>query len=307
MVEAWIAYALVFAAIALVAHFGLRGMDEAALLRRQTQRRRAALTSDAGEASVLRRQRRSMLLGRRIEALNLTGGNKLPLSRLVLAGACLALALYVVLPVPGTGARTSIALLVTATTLGLWLRLRAARRRARFGEQLPDVIDIIVRSLRAGHPLPVSLALVAREMPEPAGPEFMLVVEEVNYGRSISEALEGLHARVGYPDLQFFVAATTIAHQTGGNLGEILARLATLLRQRFRLRRRIRALSAEGRFSGLVLSALPVALFGLINVVSKSYYADFWVSASASTIVAVSVGLLVVGNLIIIRLVNFRV
>jgi hypothetical protein len=144
------------------------------------------------------------------------------------------------MPVPNAGARGLAALAAAAVLVGGWLRLRAARRRERFGEQLPDVLDIVVRSLRAGHPLAVSLSLVAREMPAPAGPEFALVVDEVNYGRSITEALENLHARVGYPDLQFFVASTAIAHQTGGNLGEILSRLAALLRQRFRLKRRVR-------------------------------------------------------------------
>jgi tight adherence protein B len=211
------------------------------------------------------------------------------------------------MPVPNAGARGLAALAAAAVLVGGWLRLRAARRRERFGEQLPDVLDIVVRSLRAGHPLAVSLSLVAREMPAPAGPEFALVVDEVNYGRSITEALENLHARVGYPDLQFFVASTAIAHQTGGNLGEILSRLAALLRQRFRLKRRVRALSAEGRFSGLALSILPVGLFLLINLLSASYYAEFWTSPSAPTVVTGCLVLLAVGNLLIVRLVNFRV
>lgn len=178
---------------------------------------------------------------------------------------------------------------------------------ARFGEQLPEVLDVIVRSLRAGHPLPVSLGLVARELPEPAGPEFALVIDEVNYGRSMAEALGNLHDRVGYPELRFFVASTSIAQQTGGNLGEILARLSGMLRERFRLARRVRALSAEGRFSGYALSMLPVALFGLINIVSPAYYTDFWQNASSPSVLAVCLGLLLIGNLIIYRLVNFKV
>ena len=164
-----------------------------------------------------------------------------------------------------------------------------------------------MRSLRAGHPLSVSLNLVAREMPAPAGPEFALVVDEVNYGRSLSEALDNLSERVGYPELRFFVAATAIAHQTGGNLGEILSRLSRMLRDRFRLSRRVRALSAEGRFSGYALSVLPVALFGIINLVSASYYAEFWKSAAATPVLATSIGLLLVGNVVIYRLVNFKV
>ena len=185
--------------------------------------------------------------------------------------------------------------------------MKRARRIASFGEQLPEVLDVITRSLRAGHPLPVSMALVAREMPEPAKNEFALVVDEVNYGRSFTEALENLYQRVGYPELRFVVAAVSIGHQTGGNLGEILARLSRMLRDRFRLTRKVRALSAEGRFSGYALSILPIGLFALINILSPAYYAEFWKSPSSGTVLAISLVLLLIGNAVILRLVNLKV
>lgn len=223
-------------------------------------------------------------------------------------GLCFALLFFFVLPAPANALlRFVVAMMGAGLGLTLWLRWKRARRIGLFGEQLPEVLDVIVRSLRAGHPLTVSLSLVAREMPEPAGPEFALVIDEVNYGRSITEALENLYQRVGYPELKFFVASTSIAHQTGGNLGEILSRLSRMLRERFRLMRRVRALSAEGRFSGYALSVLPVALFGLINVVSPNYYTEFWRSPVASTVLAISLCLLAIGNLIILRLVNLKV
>ena len=313
MSEPVLLYVLVFVLVAIaVQQFG-RGMGGLAGLRRQKRRRIASLgpetTSDDRDGLRRRSSRLADLaVARRAHRLVVQSGTSLPAHMLVVLAGGLAILLYLVLPLPfGAASRAAIALATSGGLLVAWLRIKRARRMARFAEQLPEIIDVIVRSLRAGHPLAVSLALVARETPEPAGPEFTLVVDEVNYGRSVTEALQNLYQRVGYPELRYFVAATSIAHQTGGNLGEILSRLSRMLRERFRLTRRVRALSAEGRFSGYALSVLPVALFGAINLVSASYYAEFWASAVAPTVLAVSLGLLVVGNLIIFRLVNFRV
>lgn len=146
------------------------------------------------------------------------------------------------------------------------------RRMLRFSEQLPEVLDIIVRSLRAGHPLPISMSLVAREMPDPAGTEFGIASDEVTYGLALPAAMQNLSLRVGDPDLMFVVMSTSVQAQTGGNLTEILARLSKLIRDRFKLRRKVRALSAEGRFSALALTVLPILLFGVVNLMSPKYY-----------------------------------
>lgn len=310
MVEPWLVYVLIFAFSVMAAQqlqAGLAGM----LRGRKSARRRLADLggpSAAAELDTLRRRSASQsALAAQWNKLLLQSGTRA--SSLALGLRCLGLALVfvVVLPVPGFWLRLCASALASGLLVLLFLRIKRARRLARFGEQLPEVIDVIVRSLRAGHPLPVSLSLVARESPEPAGPEFAIVVDEMNYGRSISEALEGLHQRVGHPELAFVVAAISIASQTGGNLGEILSRLSRMLRDRFRLTRRVRSLTAEGRFSGYALSVLPIALFVLINVVSAAYYAEFWASPVSGTITGIAVGLLVLGNLVIYRLVNFKV
>ena len=313
MSEPILVYMLVFVLVAIaVQQFG-RGVGGLAGIRRQKRRRIASLGPDAtsDDRNALRRRSSRFtdsVVTRRVQRLVVQSGTSLPAHMLLVLAIGLALLLDLALPLPFGGAlRAAVAIAASGGLLVAWLRIKRARRMARFAEQLPEVIDVIVRSLRAGHPLAVSLALVARETPDPAGPEFALVVDEVNYGRSVTEALQNLYQRVGYAELKYFVAATSIAHQTGGNLGEILSRLARMLRERFRLTRRVRALSAEGRFSGYALSVLPVALFAAINLVSASYYAEFWGSAVAPTVLAVSLGLLVVGNLIIFRLVNFRV
>lgn len=311
--EPWLASLAVFVLAALAAQQAQTAFASLARHRTLTRRRFASLLSGGGGArDVDALLRRSSRLGASswaaaLERLLVQSGTGLSLPALAGLVGTLSAALWLVVPLADGPTRLAVALLASAATVLGYLRLRRAKRLARFGEQLPDVIDVVVRSLRAGHPIPVSLALVAREMPDPAGPEFALVVDEISYGRSIAEALGNLHDRVGHPELRFFVAAASIAIQTGGNLGEILSRLARTLRERSRLARRVRSLSAEGRFSGLALSILPIALYGLISIVSPAYYAEFWTIPSAPNIALVALGLLVVGNGLVFRLVRFKV
>ena len=304
-------YLAVFAGVAFAVQQGQIAASTLLQGRSATRRRLNALGGDTPNEPAALRRRASQLgtsaPARVLARLVLQSGTTMTLAGLGSLVAGLAVLLFVVLPVPGAPLRLLAALIAASSLVLVWLRGKRARRIASFGEQLPEVLDVITRSLRAGHPLPVSMALVAREMPEPAKNEFALVVDEVNYGRSFTEALENLYQRVGYPELRFVVAAVSIGHQTGGNLGEILARLSRMLRDRFRLTRKVRALSAEGRFSGYALSILPVGLFVLINILSPAYYAEFWKSPSSSTVLAISLVLLLIGNAVILRLVNLKV
>lgn len=312
MSESWLIIPIVFVLVFVAVQQFQIGLGGLVRERRRRLRRFGDLEPSAADERAVLRRRASRFgdnpLAVKFSRLLLQSGTGLTLPVFCMIWIGLWLVWFILLSILGnTSLRLAAALAGSGASLILWLRIKRQRRMARFGEQLPEVIDVIVRSLRAGHPLPVSLNLVARETPEPAGPEFALVVDEVSYGRSLAEALDNLHARVGYPELRFLVAAVSIAQQTGGNLGEVLSRLARMLRDRFRLMRRVRALSAEGRFSGLTLSVLPVALFGIINLVSPVYYTEFWRSAAASTVLGVSLGLLALGNLLIYRLVNLKV
>jgi tight adherence protein B len=188
----------------------------------------------------------------------------------------------------------------------MFVRRTRDRRMLRFSEQLPEVLDIIVRSLRAGHPLPVSMSLVAREMPDPAGSEFGIASDEVTYGLALPVAMQNLSLRVGDPDLMFVVMSTSVQAQTGGNLTEILARLSKLIRDRFKLRRKVRALTAEGRFSALSLTVLPILLFGVVNLMSPKYYGDVWGNQGFQASMAVAGVLLLVGNFVMWRMVKFK-
>jgi len=183
-------------------------------------------------------------------------------------------------------------------------RLRARRIR-RFAEQLPEAIDIVVRSLKAGHPTPVSLSLVAREMADPIGTEFGLVCDEMTYGLELDRAMRNLLERVGLDDLRLIVVSMGVQASTGGNLAEILANLAQVIRDRFRMRRKIRAISAEGRWSAMLISGFPFVLFGIIGLISPSYYGDVWDHPFVQPVLAAMVVWMLFGDYIMYRMVNF--
>src|SRR5436305_377166 len=155
-----------------------------------------------------------------------------------------------------------VAALVLPFTALLFMR---KRRHGKFAAQFPDAMDIIVRSLRAGHPVPVAVGLVAQEMPDPIGTEFGIAADEITYGADVETAMRNLYFRVGQEDLPLFVTAVAIQGSTGGNLSEILETLSRVIRERFKMRRKIRALAAEGKFSALFLSGLPFVIFFLLN------------------------------------------
>ena len=189
----------------------------------------------------------------------------------------------------------------------LVLRILRGRRQKVFGAQFPDGLDMIVRSLRAGHPVPIAITMVAREMRDPIGSEFGIVADEITYGADLETALRNLYFRIGQDDLPLFVTAVAIQGSTGGNLGEILENLSGVIRQRFKMRRKIRALAAEGRASALILSSLPIAIFLMIQIVAPDFYAGVWNEDITKTALMVAGTWMGIGNFIMYRLVNFRI
>jgi tight adherence protein B len=189
----------------------------------------------------------------------------------------------------------------------LVLYLKRSRRQKAFAAQFPDALDIIVRSLRAGHPVPVAVAMVGRELPDPIGTEFGIVSDEVTYGAELEAALRNLYSRVGQEDLPLFVTAVAIQGSTGGNLSEILENLSKVIRDRFKMRRKIRALAAEGRASAMILSSLPVAIFVMIQIVAPDFYRSVWHYDLTKIALAGAAVWMGIGNLIMFRMVNFRI
>jgi tight adherence protein B len=189
----------------------------------------------------------------------------------------------------------------------MMLRILRGRRQKAFGAQFADGLDMIVRSLRAGHPVPIAVTMVAREMPDPIGSEFGIVADEITYGSDLETALRNLYFRIGQDDLPLFVTAVAIQGSTGGNLGEILENLSAVIRQRFKMRRKIRALAAEGRASAIILSSLPIAMFLIIQVVAPDFYASVWQEDITKKALAAAGCWMGLGNFIMYRLVNFRI
>jgi len=189
----------------------------------------------------------------------------------------------------------------------LFLRIKRGRRHKVFSAQFPDAIDIIVRSLRAGHPVPIAISMVSRELPDPMGSEFGIASDEITYGADLETAMRNLYFRVGQDDLPLFVTAVAIQGSTGGNLSEILENLSAVIRQRFKMRRKIRALAAEGRASALILSSLPIAMFFIINITSPDFYSSVWHESITKVILGVAGCWMGIGNFIMYRLVNFRI
>jgi tight adherence protein B len=189
----------------------------------------------------------------------------------------------------------------------LVLRFLRKRRQKAFGAQFPDGLDMIVRSLRAGHPVPVAVSMVGREMKDPIGSEFGIVADEITYGADLESGLRNLYFRVGQDDLPLFVTAVAIQGTTGGNLGEILQNLSTVIRERFKMRRKIRALAAEARASAIILSSLPIVMFAVIQFVTPEFYASVWDEDITKKALGLAGCWMMLGNFIMYRLVNFKV
>lgn len=189
----------------------------------------------------------------------------------------------------------------------LFLRNRRKRRRARFEEQLPEAVDIMVRSLKAGHPLPVAISMVAREMEDPIGTEFGLTSDELTYGLDLESAMQQTSARVGQDDFSLVVVAISIQAKTGGNLSELLANLSKVLRARFKMRRRVKAVSAEGRMSAMGLSCLPFLVFGALMVFAPNFYGELWTEPMIHYGLGGAGVMMMIGNIIMYRMVNFRI
>jgi tight adherence protein B len=211
----------------------------------------------------------------------------------------------------GTGASPMIrAAVAVATGVGgvyLWVAGKAKKRLAAIEEQLPDAVELMVRSLRVGHPFSSAVGIVAKEVPDPLGSEFGIISDEAAYGRDISESLKALAERMDMQDLRFLAVAVSIQAQSGGNLAEILEGLSKVIRARFKLFRRVKAITAEAKWSGMFLSAFPIGAIIMINVLQPHYY-DAVKDTPAFIPACLIVAALLVCNVLFMRhMVNIKV
>ncbi|WP_439154731.1 type II secretion system F family protein [Yoonia sp.] len=203
--------------------------------------------------------------------------------------------------------RALVAVLMGVGGVYTWISRKAKKRMDMIAEQLPEAVELMVRSLRVGHPFSSAVAIVAREVPDPLGTEMGMISDEAAYGRDMGETLKAMAERLDIQDLRFLAVAVTIQQTSGGNLAEILDGLAKVIRARFRLFRRVAAITAEAKWSGKLLSGFPVlALIG-INLVQPDYFDEVMESPLFIPAVLVVAAFLVI-NLIVMRaLVDIKV
>jgi tight adherence protein B len=181
------------------------------------------------------------------------------------------------------------------------------RRRNKAVQQLPEALDVIVRSLSAGHPVPVALNLVGREMPDPIGSEFGIAADEIGFGAGVATAIQRMAERIDHEDFSLFAAMIRLQERTGGNLAELLRANAKTIRDRQTMRLKIKAASAEGRMSALILNLAPIGVWLGVNTMAPDFYGEVeghpWVTYGFWGVAA----WMVIGNLVMRRMINFRI
>lgn len=202
--------------------------------------------------------------------------------------------------------------LIVGPLVGLFLpvvfvKQKRNQRSDALIKQLPDALDLLARGLRVGHPLNTSIGAVAEEMADPIGTEFGLIFDQVSYGDDLADAVAEFSERVDLEDVYYLSASVGIQHGTGGDLARVISVLGQVVRSRIAMRRRIQAISAEGRMTAWFLSALPVLIYLSTSVTSPSYYAGVADDPLFVPMASAIVGLTVLNFLVLRKLVNFRI
>jgi tight adherence protein B len=181
------------------------------------------------------------------------------------------------------------------------------RRMAKIEGQLPDAMDFLARSMRAGHAFTISIGMVGDDLPDPLGQEFRTLYNEQNLGASLDSAFDNLTRRVPGLDMRFFASAVLLQRQTGGNLSEILARLSLVIRDRFRLRGHVKAVSAHGRMTAGILAALPIVTAGALLLVAPGYLEAMFADPDGKKVIGGAAASQLIGHLIIRKIIKIRV
>jgi tight adherence protein B len=189
----------------------------------------------------------------------------------------------------------------------LWLSRKASQRGKAFGNKLPETLDYISRALRASHSLNMAISMVGKEFPDPIGTEFKTVSDKISFGIPFKDAIGQLAEGIQNKDLNFFVVSILIQHETGGNLTELLDGLAGTMRERIKLRGKIRTLSSEGRASAWLLGSMPFVLAGIFSLLNPAYISILWTTSQGRTYLLIGGALLAIGLSVLRRIVQIKV
>ena len=232
-------------------------------------------------------------------------GLKVTAGQIVLGSGCLALLVYILVSV-----KTGMALVSLGAGLcfGLLpyaaLRFMRARRLSKFEEQFPEAVDLLARTLRAGHAFTTGLGIAAEELPQPVAGEFKLLHDQQNYGLPLNDGLKNLAKRVPLIDARFFVTAVLTQREAGGNLAEVLDNLSAVIRERFRIKRQLRVITAHGRMTGMVLAGLPPALALYMFVAMPEHFQVLIEDPAGIRMILVAIGLQIFGAFLIYKISN---
>ena len=190
-----------------------------------------------------------------------------------------------------------------------WWRVSSARNKRvqRFEQQFPEALDMMGRAMRAGHAFPTAVKMCGEEMAEPMGRDFRILSDEMNYGVPAAEALQNLALRVPLPDVSYFVVAVMIQRESGGNLAELLDSISAILRARLKLLGEVRTLSAEGKLSAIILTALPFGVALLVNLVNPDFMKVLWTDPAGLKVVGGALFMMVLGVLWMRSIIRIRV
>lgn len=251
---------------------------------------------------------RSGYVIRPIQRLIRLSGLPLTVGMVVLACGLVAMVTFLAAELASSPAWLALLLALLAAPLPyMCVQFVAQRRVRRLEELFPQAIDLIAVSLRAGHAFATGLLMVAEEVADPLGSEFRLVYDRQNYGKPLADVLKEFAERVPLLDVRIFVTAVLTQRETGGNLAEVLDKLSALIRERFKIRRQVRAVSAQGRITGLVLASLPPLVAAFLYTVSPDHVLILVRDPLGIRLVAAAMVLQVAGTLAIRRIVNIEI
>ncbi|HHI70431.1 MAG TPA: pilus assembly protein TadB [Rhodobacteraceae bacterium] len=316
----FIVYGLIFIAVLmLVEGIYLTVFGKSISLNSKVNRRLDMLEKGAGREQVLEQLRKEMaqhmrsnsiplysLLASKAQKANIAFS---PIQLVMLMGV-LGVVAFIGMTV-GTGASLAVRIVLSVVmgigSVYLWVNNKAKKRMALMEEQLPDAVELMVRSLRVGHPFTSALGIVANEIPDPLGTEMGVIADEATYGRDVGEALKNMAERIDMQDLRFLAVAVSIQQVSGGNLAEILHGLSKVIRSRFKLFRRVKAITAEAKWSGSFLSGFPfLALIG-INIAKPDYYDEVMETPYFVPAALIVAAFLIVNIFVMKWLVNIKV
>ena len=285
---------------------GRRGVNAA--VRTQLERQTRALSSNPSLNALLKQgEARTAPLQLLIDQ----SGSRITLGRLLLSSAVLAVLVFVAVLWIASGLNLVflVPLALAAAALAAFipiavLKVMRGRRVRKFEAQFPEALDLLARAMRAGHAFTTGIEMVAEELPAPVGPEFRLLYEQQNFGMSMPDALRAFAARLILLDARFFVTAVLIQRESGGNLAEVLDKLAGVIRDRFKVKRQMRVVSAHGRITGWILVCLPPTLFLVMTILNPEYRTTMFGTTLGVQMLWAALGLQVIGTLIIRKIIN---